>query len=67
MPENGNIGYWEANRGQSETSLPMAVTRLRPLPLAQIVVCWAVKCYTFHLINALNLILMVWELLEKIK
>lgn len=59
----------EANRGQSESSLPTAVTLLQPLPLplAQIAVCWTVKCYTFHLINTLNLILMVWELLEKMK
>lgn len=53
--------------GQWEPSLPVAVTHLWPLPLTQIVVCWAVKRYRFHLIKTLNLILMVWELLEKMK
>lgn len=50
-----------------EPSLPTAVTHLQPLPLAQIAVYWTVKCYTFHLINTLNLISMVWELQEKMK
>lgn len=36
MQENRNIGKWEANRGQSEPSLPAAVTHLQPSPLAKL-------------------------------
>lgn len=53
--------------GQWEPSLPVAVTHLWPLLLTQTVVCWAAKCYRFHLIKTLSLILMARELLEKMK